>query len=556
MTLTQAAPLAPDFPVDLQDVDAQHFWQQDRMHFPGQVLPLDGELMASAPGRGMTHAFRVYEAPIEAMRVRIEHGYVYNAMVGVQASPAELEELGRRSEEAVMGALGRLGERWDTEWLPAIRRHLQVMGALDLPRASGAALAAHLDEVVARYDRLWQLHMIAVLPSYLAMSEFEDFYRDVVGGQALDAYRLLQGIPSKTTEVAADLWRLSRVALGSAEVTSVLSTAASGDVPALLERSPEGRAFRVRLDEHLRRYGHRSATWGLGSPSFIEDPAPVIKVLADYVGQPDAADPAEDLARLAADREQAVADARERLRPYPAAVRAQFDALLAAAQAGAVISEDHNFWIDFYATDLVRQVVLELGRRCADARTLSHPHDVLYLTLDELRAAAPAPAAADLRAVVVRRRADLQAYAAVPAPPVLGTPPAGPPPDSPFTRLTAKFWGTSPQAPTEPGVLRGAGGSRGALTGPARVVRALADTERLRPGEILVAETTAPPWTPLFAIAAAVVTDTGGILSHSAVVAREYAIPAVVGTGLATATIRDGDLLEVDGDTGIVRIVG
>jgi phosphoenolpyruvate synthase/pyruvate phosphate dikinase len=89
----------------------------------------------------------------------------------------------------------------------------------------------------------------------------------------------------------------------------------------------------------------------------------------------------------------------------------------------------------------------------------------------------------------------------------------------------------------------------------ARVVRSLADADRLAPGEVLVAETTAPPWTPLFGIAAAVVTDTGGILSHSAVVAREYGIPAVVGAGDATMLIADGDLVEVDGDAGTVRVV-
>ena len=77
----------------------------------------------------------------------------------------------------------------------------------------------------------------------------------------------------------------------------------------------------------------------------------------------------------------------------------------------------------------------------------------------------------------------------------------------------------------------------------------------LKPGDVLVAETTAPPWTPLFATAAAIVTNTGGILSHCAVVAREYRIPAVVGTGIATQVIRDGQTVEVDGDKGIVRIV-
>ena len=92
------------------------------------------------------------------------------------------------------------------------------------------------------------------------------------------------------------------------------------------------------------------------------------------------------------------------------------------------------------------------------------------------------------------------------------------------------------------------------MRGPARVVRSLAEATKLRRGDVLVAETTAPPWTPLFATAAAIVTDTGGILSHCAVVAREYRIPAVVGTGRATATIRDGQILEVDGDAGLVRI--
>jgi len=87
------------------------------------------------------------------------------------------------------------------------------------------------------------------------------------------------------------------------------------------------------------------------------------------------------------------------------------------------------------------------------------------------------------------------------------------------------------------------------------VLRSLSEAAEIQQGEVLVAETTAPPWTPLFATAAAIVTDTGGILSHSAVVAREYGIPAVVGTGVATTMIRDGQTIEVDGDKGIVRLV-
>ncbi|HSD79819.1 MAG TPA: PEP-utilizing enzyme [Solirubrobacteraceae bacterium] len=558
MTVSQAAPPAapapPDFPVAFAAGDEQLFWQQDKMHFPAQVLPLEGELMATAPGRGMTHAFRVYEAPMEAMRVRIEHGYVYNSIVPVPGEPEELEALGRRAESVLMPVMARLGDKWEAEWLPEIHRHLEVMEALDLATASVPELAAHLDEVVARYARLWEVHMELVLPAYLAISEFDEFHRDLVDGDTFDAYRLLQGIPSKTTEIALDLWRLSRVAVASPEVAGMLASTAAADVPAVLGRSDAGRVFLDALDEHLRRYGHRSATWGLAGASFIEDPAPVVQILKDYAAKPDGEGPDSEQERQAREREAAIGATRELLRAYPVPVREQFEALLAAAHAGIVLSEDHNFWIDFYASDLVRQTILELGRRLTDAGVLDAAHDALYLTLDELRTSARDPLTGR-RALVAERRAHLAAYAGAAPPPVLGTLPPGPPPENPMMLAMGKFFGAPAAPAAEPGVIAGAAGAAGTVTGVARVVRTLDDAGRLAAGEVLVAQTTAPPWTPLFGVAAAVVTDTGGILSHCAVVAREYGIPAVVGTAVATAAIHDGDVVEVDGDAGTVRIV-
>ena len=104
-------------------------------------------------------------------------------------------------------------------------------------------------------------------------------------------------------------------------------------------------------------------------------------------------------------------------------------------------------------------------------------------------------------------------------------------------------------------MLRGHAGSAGVVRGPARVIHTLSESAKLRLGDVLVAATTTPPWTPLFAIAGAVVTDTGGVLSHCAVVAREYRIPAVVGTGNATQRIHNGQMVEVDGSAGIVRLL-
>jgi pyruvate,water dikinase len=553
----QVLPVPDDFPVRFAPGDEQVLWERDRMHFPGQVTALEAELVSEAVGPAFGHAARLYSLPVGDLRTRTEHGYAYTATVPLPVPPGELEELGRRSEAVLGAAVARLGELWDEQILPEIREHLDAMAAADLDAASPAELAAALDATLARATRLWELHFEIVFPAYLAVSEFDELFRDLFGGEAFDAYRLLEGIETKTFEVGRDLWRLSRVALASAEVTRVLEREAAAAVPGRLAASEDGRAFLTELDAHLEAYGQRSATWGISTPTFAEDPAPVVKMLKDYLGRPDSADPGLALRRLAAERETAIAEARERLAGYPAPVVEQFEGLLRAGQVGLRLTEDHGFYIDAWGLALVRRAVMAAGRRLAAGGAIDAPEDVLHLTATELRATVAADPMPDRRAVVAERRADLERYADVAPPFRLGTMPAGPPPpDGPASRVSAKFAGLPPTVQDEPGVLRGSAGSEGAVTGVARVVTSLDDAARLQPGEVLVAETTAPPWTPLFGVAGAVVTDTGGVLSHSAVVAREYGIPAVVGAGTATAAIADGTLVEVDGDAGTVRILG
>ena len=551
----QALPQPPDFQVYFEPGEDRLFWERERSHFPMQVKPLEGEYVARAIGHGMNHALAHYAVPVEGTRIRVFNGYLYQAIVPLQAPPEELEAMGRRSEAAMIHTISRLREAWETEWLPEIQEQLRAMEAADPRRApSSVALVDVLEEYWERSARLWEIHFEIVLPAYVAMSEFADMYGELFGGDQFDAYRLLQGFPSKTLEVGIDLFRLSRVALATPAVAAILATDAARDIPAALELVPAGRAFLTELDRHLAAYGHRTATWGLATPSFVEDPTPVIEMLRDYVGRPDDADPALELERLAAEREAAIAQARERLQGYPAPVVGQFEAMLEAAQAGIVLSEDHGFYIDAWSSSLARELLSEMGDRLAAEGVLDDPEDVLMLTYDDLRVAALDLPGTDPRTLVEDRRARLAEHADVAPPQVLGTLPEGPPPDSPITRLMMKFAGV-PAPAGEAGLVRGAAGSPGRVTGTARVVRSLAEATALAAGEILVAEMTSPPWTPLFAVAAAVVTDTGGILSHSAVVAREYGIPAVVGAGVATTTIRDGDVVEVDGDAGTVRIL-
>jgi pyruvate,water dikinase len=389
----------------------------------------------------------------------------------------------------------------------------------------------------------------------IGLSMFDDLYHDLFGDDDMfGPYALLQGLPNMTLQTNSALWELSRRALTVQEVRAILEERAAAEVVPALEGSPAGRAFLAELRAYLREYGQRGDKWMIDSPSWYEDPTPVIKNLKDYIAQ-SGDDPAAGMAARAAERERLIADARTRLAGYPQEVVGKFEFFLKAAQEANVISEDHGFWIDFRCLHQYRRVLMEFGRRFGEAGALRQAGDVFLLTPAEMRETAVALPHADRKALVRERQAEMARARAAHPPPALGTPPPGPPPDSPMQRAIGKFWGAPPQPETERGVLHGNAGSPGTARGPVRVVRSLGEAGLLQSGDILVAETTAPPWTPLFATAAAVVTDIGGILSHCAVVAREYRIPAVVGTGTATATLQDGQIVEVDGTAGTVRLV-
>jgi pyruvate,water dikinase len=548
-------PAPANFPVTWENQEDQGmFWTLNRMHTPDPITPMD-ELFIGYVWQGVSTVAQLYDIPVRTRTRRI-NTYMYVTIL--PAAPAEdgREAQSKRSETKLRGVFARIGDLWKLDLFPEVKQYLDDWQRFDLPGASMPALLAHFDETIVRHIRLWEIHFLAVLPKHIAVSMFDDLCRELFGGEnSFEAYRLLRGFDNKTLEADRALWSLSRTALASPEAQRTLEETAASDAIAALEESAGGRAFLEQLRAYLKEYGQLSEKpFQLYAPGWIEDPTPVIKNLKDYITQPDRDLEAELLAR-AVEREELVAQARHRLGGYPQPVVQEFEFLLKAAQEAAVVGEDHNFWIDFCAIYQVRRVLLEFGRRFAEAGGVDKADDVLFLTPDELRETATALPRIDRRRVVAGRRAEVEYFRTIQAPAALGTRPPGPPPESPLRRALGKFFGPPSAPSTEPGVLRGNGGSPGTARGPAKVVRSLAEAVKLQTGDILVAETTSAPWTPLFATAAAIVTDAGGVLSHCAVVAREFGIPAVVGTGQATAVIRDGQLLEVNGDSGVVRVL-
>jgi pyruvate,water dikinase len=202
---------------------------------------------------------------------------------------------------------------------------------------------------------------------------------------------------------------------------------------------------------------------------------------------------------------------------------------------------------------LLRRMYHEIGRRLVAASALARPEDVFWLKAEEVAAAAQALDAAqappDFRDVAAERHRTWERERRVTPPVVL--------PVKGGARIFGWDWSPLVPARTDQAVgnvIKGVGASPGRVAGPARVLHGPSEFGDMRQGDILVAKITTPAWTPLFALASGIVTDVGGLLSHSSIVAREYHIPAVLGTGVATERLRSGQHITVDGDGGVVRI--
>jgi pyruvate,water dikinase len=259
--------------------------------------------------------------------------------------------------------------------------------------------------------------------------------------------------------------------------------------------------------------------------------------------------PEESIRRAAALREEAEAELKRRL---SGEALAQVQGMLEVCRPHVHMSEGRARW-QLTIAGSIRPAILALGKKLVAAGALAEPNDAFYLNVDELKAAAANPSSATL-ALVEQRKADLAESEKLQPPPFLGAEPdmSQLPPEA--QAVFTRFFGLGVAPSTDANVITGNAASKGVVTGTARVIKDLADSGRLEPGDILVCTLTAPPWTPLFAIAGAVVTDTGGVMSHSGICAREFAIPCVVGTQVGTALIKDGSTITVDGDKGIVRL--
>ncbi len=529
-------------------------FMHDPMHTPFAITPLTVSMMAEASGTGMTVAAAEAGIPIAAYDSRERNYFHFTRFVPViPASEEEARQMGEAAEASGKREVARQMERWHGEHLPRLQELNARLAELLRHDASDIEILAALDDAKAIASEAWIIHFRLAIPMLLSMQLFDEFYADLFGGTEADGHALLVGAVSESVKAGFGISDLAILAREAGLESLFLATPADALVLAL-EGTETGRTFLMALQDYLAEYGLRQDLFDLATPTWQEDPSFALAAVRAYLLS--GRNARAEHAAMATSADTALAAAREQLAVYPEAVREQFEALLQFARQGAFLQEEHNFHIDQRNTALVRLVALRAGTLMAERGWLQAPDDIFLLKLEELReilGGAPTSAREDVQALVRRRRAEMAQAAEMTPPPFIGRPPAGPPPASnPMERGMLRFFGGPPQISDTPGQLKGTPGSRGTVTGLARVARTLEDAQALEPGEILVAITTMPPWTPLFGIASAVVTETGGPLSHCAIVAREYGIPAVVGAAGATRVIQTGQEITVDGSGGLV----
>jgi phosphohistidine swiveling domain-containing protein len=458
-----------------------------------------------------------------------------------------------------IGWMRRAESRWADEARPRYAAAIATLAGRDLTATPATHLVDGTREIVQSAADHYLTIQSGILPvAYESEMLFSLFYNKLVRrADEPTALTYLLGFDSAPILAERSLYDLAIWARTRSDLADYLTSAPAADIAGAYQSSAapiadaeSWREFRRRFAEHLDRHGHGIYDLDFAKGLAADEPAPLLEALKFFLGG-QARSPHERQAAAAAAREQAVQALLSRLKGLR---RRGFTRLVKWAQRYAPLREDALADVGL-GWPLLRRMVLEIGRRLVSAGAIAEPDDVFWLKKDEVEAAAQALDAnrsvPGHRHTIAERRATWERERRV-TPPVALPIKGG----ARFFGMDMSRWMPARTDQAAGDTIKGIGASPGRVTGVARVLHGPGEFNLMRQGDILVAKITTPAWTPLFALAVGIVTDVGGPLSHSSIVAREYQIPAVLGTGVATERIRSGQRITVDGDGGVVTMVG
>ena len=564
------------FPVTWDsEAEQQHFWVYDDLHIPHPVSPMFFDI--GGWWLSCDHMFRRFGTPFAVdWLAKTVNGYVYTTAIPADPSMrVEGTEYSSRYQARVpregdfaqhMGAyldtvLPVYGEHFADWWrdrlVPEMDRNFAYLeGQLDTAdRMSLAETATLLEDAIDVHDRHWKIHWMlnfAQLSATLNLRAVMERTRGAVDEELLG--RLQNSASDRNWDSIEALWRMKDEVRDDPELRGAFESEDTADIARALETTERGRRFIAeRVAPYQREFGWH-AVWSheFIFPTVREQMEPVLELVRGYLvaGY-------EYPVAIEAMRRDIQAASDEILAGLSGEALEEMRAANAVNLRMAPLTPDHHFYIDQGANAHLRLVLLAVGGKLVEGGRLDRPDDVLFLRYNELRMLIGSADALDAHGVVARRRAEREAAAKIRPRNWVGT---ATPSQLAFPYLVnwgypERFHQEADAGATDDRRLTGISGSPGVVEGTARVVMTVEDFDEVRDGDILVCQMTNPAWVVLFTKIAGLVTDTGGVTSHPAVLSREFGIPAVIGTSVATHRIATGDRLRVDGSNGVVEIL-
>ncbi|HEV2029889.1 MAG TPA: PEP-utilizing enzyme [Candidatus Dormibacteraeota bacterium] len=561
------------FPVTwASEVEKELFWVFDDLHCPNPLSPM----FADIGGWWLTcdHMFRRFGTPFAAdWLAKFVNGYVYTAVIPADSElMVESTEYGSRYAARVprdpqyaatvgkylSAVLPTYGEHFAAWWrdrlVPEMNRNYAYLEEkVDQARQlSLMELAVLLEDAIDIHDRHWKIHWMLNFAQFSATLNLRAALEKWCGGvdEALLG-RLQNSASDRNWDSIEALWRLKEDVKADAALAAAFRGETAVDILAALKDSEQGTKFLAdRIEPYQKEFGYH-AVWSheFIFPTVREQVEPLLELVRGYIETD--YDYPKTIAAVKADIEAAT---RELLDGLAGDALEEISRVNAINLKMAPLTPDHHFYIDQGANAHLRLVLIAIGAKLVEMRVLDQPDDVMFLKYQELRLFMADPSAVDARGLVASRGDERAASYKLRPPDWIGT--------CTPTQLAVPYltnWGFPEKFYRKPstveGQVVGLGGSPGVVEGLARVVLTVDQFDQVRKGDIVVCQMTNPAWVALFTKMAGLVTDAGGLTSHAAVLAREFAIPAVIGTSSATRTIKNGDRIRVNGTTGVVDIL-
>ena len=582
------------FSKDREDWEKSQFWYQDKIHAPEPMPPLDlifQEAWQIALSQYTTRVFCI--PPAQGIAQRMVGCYMY--ICAIAPPPEEIiAEKAALFEKRVFYVFEHYDELWD-KWLTKFKALGEEMAAVDIPREipkyvpedqvlpapTGCYVSYDLieafDKLVNQIFKGWQYHFEMLNLTYLAYLMFGDVSRKLFPGISESAIgKMVAGAYVSMFRPEEELCRLARLAASQRGVADVLKSGMSAEQKtAELKRIPDGREWLEEYDKSKDPWFYVScgSGWLHYEGSWVNNLEIPYGYIKGYIERLEKGEKIErSLDKIDKERDEIVTKYRELIKSDED--RKSFDDAYNTIRTIYRYAEDHLFWVEHWFHTIWYDKIRAFGKLLVNNGMLNGVDDIFMFNRYEIpeiitelatgwALGVDIPMRGDYYKGKVEKRKKILAAAGAWTP----TPALGVPPEEVAEPFTVMLWGVTTDKVKEwlkgvaaPGAkevseIKGFASSAGVGEGPARVLKLLKNIVELQPGEILVCPSTNPSWAPVFTTIKAAVTDIGGLTSHAAIVCREYGVPSVTGTGISTAVIKTGDIIRVDGDTGVVTIV-